>query len=57
MADKGLAKNIMGSNLKYFGVTFLVILAGLYLVTVGMTGRTAIAAACVVDPHDVQDDG
>lgn len=45
------------NNLKYFGVTFLVILAGLYLVIVGVTGRAAIAAACVVDPHDVHDDG
>lgn len=43
--------------MKYFGVVFLVIVAGLYLVIVGVTGRTAIAAACVVDPHDVQDDG
>ena len=41
--------------MKYFGVTFLVILAGLYLVIVGITGRTAIALACIVDPHDVED--
>lgn len=41
--------------MKYAGAVFLTLVAGLFLVIVGVTGRAGIAAAVVFDPHDVQD--
>lgn len=41
--------------MKYTGAVFLVLVAGLFLVIVGVTGRTGVALAVVFDPHDVQD--
>lgn len=41
--------------MKYAGAFALVLVAGLFLVVVGLTGRTGIALAVLFDPHDVDD--
>lgn len=41
--------------MRYAGALFLTLATGVFLVIVGLTGRTGVALAVFLDPHDVQD--
>ena len=39
---------------RYFGAAFLVMLAGLLLIVLGVIGQFGVALAVIIDPQDLQ---